>query len=72
MAYKTIVFFTDLQDKGHPYNVGDPFPREGKSVSEARLNELSSSRNKRGIPLIAKVEEDMPKKKPAARKKKEG
>ena len=70
MAYKTIVFFTDLQDKGHPYNVGDPFPREGFSVSDARLNELASGKNRRGIPLIEKMEEDVPKKKPAARKKK--
>lgn len=61
MIYKTIVYFTDLQDKGHPYHVGDPFPREGMKVSAERILELSGNKNKRGIPLIEKVPE---KKKP--------
>lgn len=50
--YKVIHFFTDLQDKGHPYHVGDTFPREGIEVSEERLMELSGSQNKQGKPLI--------------------
>lgn len=50
--YKTIVRFTDLQDNGHRYNVGDVFPRIGQTVSESRLEELSTNKNKRGMPLI--------------------
>ena len=57
MMYKVIKFFTDLQDKDHPYNVGDTFPRSGMTVTEARLAELSGSGNKRGEPLIQFVEE---------------
>lgn len=55
MMYKTIVYFEDLNDNSYPYNVGDSFPREGFEVSEERLNELSSSNNRRGMPLIEKV-----------------
>lgn len=60
-----IKLFTDLQDKDHLYNEGDPFPREGLEVSEDRIKELSSSNNKQGTPLIA----EEPKKR--GRKKKE-
>lgn len=55
--YKVIRFFTDLQDEGHPYYVGDEFPRKGLKVSKARLEELSGSENLQGISLIEKVEE---------------
>lgn len=53
--YKVIKYFIDLQDGEHPYNVGDAYPREGLKVSEKRINELSSSNNKRHTPLIAEV-----------------
>ena len=56
--YKVIDFFTDLHDNEHPYNVGDPFPREGVEVTEERLAELAGSGNKQGKPLIEKVEEE--------------
>ena len=55
--YKVKHFFTDLQDNSYPYNVGDIFPREGVTVTEDRLEELSGSDNKQGKPLIEKVEE---------------
>lgn len=55
--YEAIKHFTDLTDGGHPYNVGDAFPRKGLNVSDERIRELSSSDNKRGIPLIKKVNE---------------
>jgi hypothetical protein len=56
--YKVLAYFTDLQDNNHPYNEGDIFPRrDGFTVSEARLEELSSTRNRRGIRLIEFVEE---------------
>lgn len=54
--YRVIRFFTDLHDGDHPYNVGDPFPRQGVKVTEERLAELSGSSNKQGTPLIEKFE----------------
>ena len=56
--YKVIEFFTDLHDEDYPYNVGDIFPRVGITVTDKRLEELSGSANKRGIPLIEKVPEE--------------
>lgn len=53
--YKVIHFFTDLQDNNYAYKVGDTFPHEGVVVSEQRLAELSSSKNKQEKPLIEKV-----------------
>lgn len=55
--YKVLVYFQDLQDKNHEYNVGDTFPREGLEVSEERFEELAGTENKRGIPLIEFDEE---------------
>lgn len=57
MSYKVIHYFTDLQDFNHPYKVGEAFPRLGLKVSNERLEELASSKNKQGKPLIEKVEE---------------
>lgn len=57
--YRVIEYFHDLQDKGHHYNVGDTFPREGVSVDKERIKELSSSSNKLGKPLIEKVKEEV-------------
>lgn len=55
--YKVIAFFTDLQDNGHAYNPGDEFPRKGVKVSNERIAELSSAKNKQRRPLIKLVEE---------------
>ena len=55
--YKVIEYFTDLQDRSRKYYVGDTFPREGLTVSKKRLEELSTDKNRRGIPLIEKVDE---------------
>ena len=52
MSYKVIHRFTDLQDFNHLYNVGDLFPRIGMKVSQARIDELASSKNKLKTPLI--------------------
>lgn len=59
--YKVIKFFTDLQDGNHAYNVGDTFPREGLTASEARIKELSTSENKQHAPLIKLVKDAKPK-----------
>jgi hypothetical protein len=50
--YKVLRFFTDLQDNDYAYNEGDIYPREGLIVTQDRLKELSSKKNKRGLPLI--------------------
>lgn len=64
--YRVIHFFTDLQDNGHEYSVGDNFPRTGLTVSENRLKELATVNNKQGKPLIEIVRnlevEEAPKK----------
>ena len=55
--YRVIEYFEDLQDNGQPYNVGDVFPKGDKKVTEERLSELATDKNRRRIPLIEKVEE---------------
>ena len=55
--YRVIKYFTDLQDKNHEYNVGDIYPHNNRKVSASRIKELSTDKNRRGIPLIEKVEE---------------
>lgn len=55
--YRVIEYFEDLQDNGQPYNVGDVFPKGNKKVTEERLNELATDKNRRRIPLIKKVQE---------------
>ena len=68
--YKVIKHFTDLQDKNHPYNVGDDFPREGLKVTKERIAELSSANNKRREPLIAlATSQEEPKEEPKAEPK---
>ena len=53
---KVIIAFADLQDGGCIYNVGDEYPRTGVTVSEERLEELTSDRNRRGVALIVDEE----------------
>ena len=53
--YKVIRHFTDLQDGGHPYQVGDVFPRPGLDVTAARLEELAGVKNRQRTPLIQSV-----------------
>jgi len=58
--YKAIRYFTDLEDNSYPYNPGDVFPREGLRVREKRIQDLLTGNNRRGIPVIEKVEETKP------------
>jgi hypothetical protein len=46
--------------------VGDTYPREGVKVEKERVEELAGNTNKRGIPLIKKVEKPAKKAKKAA------
>jgi hypothetical protein len=55
--YRVIKYFTDLQDNNHEYNVGDIYPHNKKKASASRIKELATDKNRRGIPLIEKVEE---------------
>ena len=50
--FKVIHEFLDLQDNSYHYKVGDTFPRKGVKVAQERLEELSTSANKIGVPLI--------------------
>ena len=55
MAYKVIEMFTDLHDDNHRYEVGDSYPRKGHKPSKARIEELLSEDNRRGVALIKEV-----------------
>ena len=54
--YRVIVPFVDLKDILFEYKVGDKFPRSGLKVGPKRYAELAGPDNKRGVPLIVKVE----------------
>lgn len=54
MKYVVISKFRDLQDNERIYEVGEEY--QGKKT-KARIAELSSEKNKIGIPLIRKEEE---------------
>ena len=56
--YKVIKSFADLQDNNYAYYVGDTFPHNGVEVGAERIAELSSDKNRRGIPLIEEVTEN--------------
>lgn len=58
MSYRVLVRFRDLQDNRYIYNVGDKFPRVGLNVSDARIEELSTTKNRRGVRLIKRVSEE--------------
>lgn len=53
--YRVIKYFTDLQDNGYAYRVGDEYPHPGFRATKKRINELSSNDNKQGVPLIAET-----------------
>ena len=55
--YRVIKAFVNLQDNNHKYDVGDIYPHNKKKVSASRIKELSTDKNRRGVPLIEKVEE---------------
>lgn len=56
MQYVVTRYFTDAQDNEYAYHEGDIYPREGLTVSEARINDLMSGNNFQRIALIKKVE----------------
>ena len=64
--YRVLETFDDLMDatptKGgmiyHRYEKGDLYPRPGATPTMARVMELASDQNRRGMPLIAPVVAD--------------
>ena len=54
--YKVIEYFTDLQDNGYAYNVGDEYPRQGYKPSEGRIQELLTTNNKRHMVFIKPID----------------
>lgn len=60
--FKVVKRFYDLKDNNHAYSVGDIFPRSKASVGEKRIAELSSNKNKMGVPLIVEIPEKPSKK----------
>jgi len=69
MKYVVIEAFTDLQDNNWQYGVGDEFPHTNADVSQARIEELATAKNLRGIPLIKSVEAEAEKPRKNTRKK---
>ena len=58
MAYKVLKTFVDLQDNNYKYEAGDEYPRLGLEVSLSRIEELSTSKNRRNMPLIEEIPND--------------
>ena len=56
--YRVIHRFKDLLDDGYIYEAGDNYPRPGLDAPAARLTELATKTNRRGIPLIEQVGEE--------------
>lgn len=73
--YKVIKYFVDLQDNNYAYDPKDParntYPRKGLNVLQSRINELASSKNRQGCPLIEEIPEtaEEPEKKTKSTKK---
>ena len=57
MKYKVLVDFTDKENK-HIYREGDKYPYKGRT-KKVRIEELLSSNNMRGQPLICIVDEEV-------------
>ncbi|MGC4375928.1 hypothetical protein WD019_03150 [Fictibacillus sp. Mic-4] len=56
--YIVVEDFTDLQDKNKVYRKGDAYPNPpNKKVSQKRLDELASDKNRIGAPLIKEITE---------------
>ena len=60
--FKVVKKFYDLKDNNHAYSVGDIYPHNKAKVSEKRIDELSSNKNKMGVPLIVEIPEKPSKK----------
>lgn len=60
MVYKVIKKFKDLEDNDHIYEVNDIYPREDiklEDISQKRIKELTTKKNKIGEILIEEIKE---------------
>lgn len=57
MKCEVLEYFEDLLDNRRKYFPGDAYPRRGLKPTAERLEELSTDRNRRGVPLI-KIKEE--------------
>lgn len=55
--HKVVRRFKEVKHDGHIYEVGDDYPVEGKKASKARLEELSTTKNKYNQVFIEEVNE---------------
>lgn len=56
--YIVLKRFVDLKDGNHLYKKDDIYPREGIKSTKKRINELSTTNNRRKTILIQEVKED--------------
>ncbi|XRD24058.1 termination factor Rho [Lysinibacillus fusiformis] len=57
MTHKVVSRFKETKHDGHVYEVGDNYPVEGKKATKARLEELSTTKNKYNQVFIEEVAE---------------
>lgn len=69
IKYRVLRYFNDLQDDSYYYETGSTYPRDGLTPSQNRINELASTNNLQGIPLIEATEQQQQKTKTVKRKK---
>ena len=55
--YIVLNTFYDLKDCEHLYNAGEPYPRDGYTPTDERVEELLTERNRMGKPMIQSVPE---------------
>ena len=58
----SLTSWVDVTDN-HEYREGDEFPFDGRKIPDERMDELASSENMTGSPVIVVVEVEEPKKK---------
>ena len=58
MKYEVLEYFEDLLDNRRKYFPGDAYPRRGLKPTAERLEELSTDRNRHGVPLIKEEQKE--------------
>ena len=58
MRYLAVKSFTDAQDNGYKYHVGDTYPHDGYTPTAERIEELATDKNRRRGPMIEAVKDE--------------
>ena len=58
MRYLAVKSFTDAQDNGYKYHVGDTYPHDGYKPTVERIEELATDKNRRKCPMIEAVKDE--------------